>query len=446
MQRNAVSPLENARTGLGTPFAVRASHIQPRICACAEPVPHYSKIMKPTLTQPEVAPTPPAMADHPEEPAPPVLPSEAVPDAPPSTWALRIIAIVALLYCMRWAADFLIPLLFGLLLSYTLSPIVFWMERLRIPRVVGAGLVTLALVGSAAVLTNTLYREARIVVDELPLATWKIRNALSRLDDGQASMYEKLHAAAESLKSALPTTSTPSNGNDPDAEATAPLPPPPAKPAFDLSEWLLAGSMTAAAFVGQLVVVLFIVFFGLASGNTFKRKLVKLTGPSLSQKKITVQILDNINASIQKYMFMLLVTNVALGLTSWGAFYAVGLDNPGAWAIAAGLLHVIPYFGTLVTAVGTGAAAFLQFESFTMLAALIAINLVIASIVGTLVATWMTGRIAKMNPMAVFVALLFGGWLWGIWGMLICVPIVVVVKVVAEHVEDLHPLAELLGD
>src|SRR5690606_39385336 len=99
---------------------------------------------------------------------------------------------------------------------------------------------------------------------------------------------------------------------------------------------------------------------------------------------ITVQILDNINASIQKYMFLLLVTNVALGLASWGAFYAVGLDNPGAWAIAAGLLHVIPYFGTLVTAVGTGAAAFLQFESFTMLAALIAINLVIASIVGTL--------------------------------------------------------------
>src|SRR5690606_38179990 len=92
------------------------------------------------------------------------------------------------LYCMRWAADFLIPLLFGLLLSYTLSPIVFWMERLRIPRVVGAGLVTLALVGSAAVLTNTRYRAARIVVDEPPLAAWTVRNSLSRLDDGQASM------------------------------------------------------------------------------------------------------------------------------------------------------------------------------------------------------------------------------------------------------------------
>lgn len=394
-------------------------------------------------TRPE--PPPPPTGD---EPAPPVLPSAPVPATPPSAWALRVLAVLALIYALRWASDFLIPLFFGILLSYTLSPIVAWMERLGLHRIVGAGLVTLALIGSAAMLANTVYREARIVVDELPLATWKVRNALARLDSGEASMYEKLHAAAESLKQALPAANPAPDaataGGDGNAAAVAP--PPPSKPAFDLSEWLLAGSMTAAAFAGQLTVVLFIVFFALASGNTFKRKLVKLTGPSLTQKKITVQILDDINGSIQKYMFMLLITNIALGLASWGAFYAIGLDNPGAWAIAAALLHIIPYFGTLLAAVGTGAAAFLQFESFTMMAALMAVNLVIASIVGTLVATWMTGRIAKMNPMAVFVALLFGGWLWGVWGMLLCVPIVVVVKVVAEHVEDMQPLAELLGE
>src|SRR5690606_31825240 len=152
------------------------------------------------------------------------------------------------------------------------------------------------------------------------------------------------------------------------------------------------------------------------------------------------------NASIQKYMFMLLLTNVLLGLASWAAFFAVGLDNPGAWAIAAGVLHLIPYFGTLITALGTGAAGFLQFESFTMMAVIITINLAIASVIGTLVATWMAGRIAKMNAMAVFVALLFGGWLWGVAGMLICVPVVVVIKVVAEHIEDMQPLAELLGE
>jgi len=381
-----------------------------------------------------------------DEAPPPVLPAAPVPTAPPSAWALRILAIVALFYFLQWAADFLIPVLFGILISYTLSPIVFWMERVHIPRAIGAGLVTLALIGSAAVLTNTLYREARSVVDELPVATWKIRAALARLDDGEAGMYEKLHAAAESLKQALPSAGSDTDGSNDEPGTVPATPPPPAKPVFDLSEWLLAGSVTAAGVAAQLAMALFIVFFGLASGNTFKRKLVKLAGPSLSQKKITVQILDNINGSIQKYMFMLLVTNIALGLASWAAFHLVGLDNPGAWAIAAAVLHLIPYFGTLITALGTGAAAFLQFESFTMMAVLIGLNLIIASIVGTLVATWMTGRIAKMNPMAVFVALLFGGWLWGVWGMLICVPVVVVVKVVAEHIEDLQPLAELLSE
>lgn len=403
----------------------------------------------------EPGPEPPS-ATPPDVPPTPVLPAPPVPATPPSAWAVRVIAIVALFYFLHWAADFLIPVVFGILISYTLSPIVVWMERVHVPRAAGAGIVTLALLGSAGLVANTMYHEARSVIDELPLATWKVRAALERLDDGEASMYEKLHAAAESLKEALPGASTnetenggtPSEPADPAAPTPAPAPAPqaPAKPAFDLSEWLVAGSMTAAAVAGQLAVTLFIVFFGLASGNTFKRKLVKLAGPSLSQKKITVQILDNINASIQRYMFMLLVTNVALGLASWGAFYAVGLDNPGAWAIAAGVLHLIPYVGPLVTAAGTGVAAFLQFESFTMMAVVIGINVVIAAVVGMLVATWMTGRIAKMNAMAVFVALLFGGWLWGVWGMLICVPIVVVVKVVAEHVEDLHPLAELLGE
>src|SRR5690606_7654781 len=125
---------------------------------------------------------------------------------------------------------------------------------------------------------------------------------------------------------------------------------------------------------------------------------------------------DDINTSIQKYMFMLLITNILLGLVTWGVLSWIGLENPGAWAVAAGLLHIIPYFGPLIAAAVTGFAAFLQFESFSMMLLVVAATLAIASIVGTLVTTWMTGRIAKMNAMAVFVALLFGGWLWGVWG------------------------------
>jgi predicted PurR-regulated permease PerM len=218
------------------------------------------------------------------------------------------------------------------------------------------------------------------------------------------------------------------------------------QPAFKLGNFLWVGSMGALGFIGEAIMVLFLVFFLLLGGDTSKRKLVRITGPSLSNKKITVHILDDINDSIQKYMFMLLMTNVLVGLLSWIAFRWIGLENAGAWAVAAGLLHIIPYLGPGLTAAATGMAAFMQFDSFSMALLVSGTSLAIATVVGTFVVTWMTGKIAKMNAAAVFISLLFGGWLWGVWGMLLSIPIIVIVKVVSERVEQLEPVAELLGE
>jgi predicted PurR-regulated permease PerM len=192
--------------------------------------------------------------------------------------------------------------------------------------------------------------------------------------------------------------------------------------------------------------VLFLTFFVLLGGDTFKRKMVRLAGPRLSAKKITVQILDDINLSIQKYLFMLLLTNALVAGLAWIVFRWIGLENAGAWAVASGLLHIVPYLGPGVTAAAIGMAAFMQFESFPMAFLVSGASLGVATVVGTFVTTWMTGRIARMNSAAIFISLLFWGWLWGIWGMLLGIPIVVIVKVVAQHVEQLQPVAEWLGD
>jgi predicted PurR-regulated permease PerM len=364
--------------------------------------------------------------------------------------ALSVLAIIAFIFALQWARDFFIPLVFGILVAYTLNPLVEWLERIRVPRMLGASLVMLAIVGGTAGVATSVYNEAQSIIDELPFAAYKFTNAVKRMDDGQAGPLTKLRNFAEALKKAAsPADTSPAESSS----GASPSPPASSAPAvvmkpseFNLSDWLLAGSMGVAAFAGKLIMVLFLVFFALLSGNTFKRKLVKMTGPSLSNKKITVQILDDINRSIQGYMFMLLTTNVILGVVTWLALHAIGLDNPGAWAVAAALLHVIPYFGSAIAAAAIGFAAFLQFESFSMLFLAAAVVLGVATLVGTLITTWMTGRIAKMNATAVFVALLFGGWLWGVWGMLLCVPIVVVVKVVSEHIEGMQSLAELLGE
>jgi predicted PurR-regulated permease PerM len=143
---------------------------------------------------------------------------------------------------------------------------------------------------------------------------------------------------------------------------------------------------------------------------------------------------------------MLLVTNVLVGVLTWVVLRWGGLENAGAWAVAAGLLHVIPYFGPAVTAAGIGLAAFVQFDTLSTSLLFAGASVAIATIVGTFVTTWMTGRIARMNTAAVFVSLLFWAWLWGVWGMLLSIPLTVIVKVVAQRVEQLEPVAELLGD
>jgi len=352
--------------------------------------------------------------------------------------ALAILAILAFLFALQWAHKFLVPLLFGIFIAYTLNPLVIWLERIKIPRALGTTLVMLTILGGTAAVATTLHTEFQSILERLPDTTRKLSRALTRAQSGQPSTVQQMQNAASEIEKA---TSQASGAKPSVKKALAPD-----QPAFRVSEWLWAGSMGAAGFIGQATMVLFLVFFLLLSGDTFKRKLVKLTGPSLSQKRITVQILDDINKSIQNYMFMLLVTNTLLAALMWIALRSIGLENAGAWAVAAGLLHIIPYFGPLLIMAATGVTAFMQFELISMALLVAGVSLAIATLVGSFITTWMTGKIARMNPAAVFIALLFWGWLWGIWGLLIGIPITVIVKVISEHIDGMQPIAELLGD
>jgi predicted PurR-regulated permease PerM len=355
--------------------------------------------------------------------------------------ALAILATVAVVFALQWAEKFFIPLLLGIIIAYTLNPLVVWLERIKIPRVVGTSIVMIAFLCAGAFTTMSLRDQVQTILEQLPEAANKISVTLLDMRKGQPNTMQKVQAAAREIDKATSQAG--------DAHTTPQQTPPHVvvdRPAFNLGDFLWAGSMGALAFISQATMVLILVFFLLLAGDTFKRKLVRMTGPSLSNKKITVQILDDINVSIQRYMFTLLVANVLLALLTWIAFRWIGLENAGAWAVAAGVLHVIPYFGPVLIAVATGMAAFMQFESFWMALLVSGSSLAIATVVGMFLITWMTGRLAKMNATAVFIALLFWGWLWGIWGLLLAIPIIGIVKVVSRHVEELQPLDELLGE
>ena len=354
--------------------------------------------------------------------------------------ALWILATIALLFALDWAQPFLITLILGILFAYTLNPLVVWLEGHRVPRIAGTSIVMLAVLSALVFGAYALRGQAQRIFAQLPLAASKLSMGLDTLRSGQFNNMMNVQTAANTIEkatshadiSALPKQRTTHVVID--------------QPIFKLSNFLWVGSRGVLAFFGQVAMVLFLVFFFLLSGDIFKRKLVRLAGPTLSKKKITVHLLDEINNSIQKYMFMLLVTNVLIGLLTWIALRWIGLENAGAWAVAAALLHVVPYAGPAFTAVILGMAAFMQFNSLSMGLLSSGASLAIATFVGAFVATWMTGRFAKMNMSAVFVSLLFWSWLWGVWGLLLGIPIIVIVKVVSQHVAQLHPVAELLGE
>jgi predicted PurR-regulated permease PerM len=355
--------------------------------------------------------------------------------------ALAILATVALVVVLEWAQKFVISLLLGILFAYMLNPLVSWLEKLKVPRVAGTLIVMLGVVGALVLGVYSLRGQTQTIIEQLPEAATKFSAALVRLRVNQFGNMQKVQTAASEVeKAASQAAGVPSMQKQAATHVVVD------KPAFKLGDFLWEGSMGALGFIGQALMVVFLVFFLLLAGDTFKRKLVRLTGPSLSRKKITVKILDDINGSIQKYMVMLLTTNVLVGLLAWIAFHWMGLENAGAWAVAAGMLHVIPYFGPAITAGAVGMAAFMQFDSFPMALLAAGTSLAIATLVGTFIATWMTGKIARMNAAAIFISLLFWGWLWGVWGMLLSIPIIVIVKVVSQHVEQLQPVAELLGE
>ena len=355
--------------------------------------------------------------------------------------ALGILATVALVFALDWMQKFFVPLLLGIFLAYTLNPLVVWLERIKIQRVLGTSMVMVAVVCALVLGTYSLRGQMQSIVAQLPEAASKLSAGFTSMRDDPRGNMQKMQTAVGAVEKAT-------------SQMTG-IPPGPKQrtthvvidtPGFKLGNFMWAGSMGALGFIAQAIMVIFLAFFLLAGGDTFKRKLVRLAGPTLSRKKITINILNDINDSIQKYLFMLLMTNLLLGLLTWIAFRWIGLENAGAWAVAAGLLHVIPYVGPIFTAAATGMAAFMQFDSFSMALLVSGASLAIATIVGTLVTTWMTGKIAKMNAAAVFISLLFWAWLWGVWGMLLGIPIIVILKVVSQHVEQMQPVAELLGE
>jgi predicted PurR-regulated permease PerM len=354
--------------------------------------------------------------------------------------AVGVLAVIALVAALYLARAFVVPLLIGILASYALSPMVEWLKAIRVPRPVGAALVLAALVGGSSWVSISLSDDAAAIIEKLPEAARKLRQKLSAERTSGPTALQNMQEAARELEGAT-------------AEATGEKKRPAARtgsvrdtePTAWLRDFILAQSALVIAVAAQAPIVILLAYFLLASGGHFRRKLVQLVGPSLSRKKDAVRILEEIDQQVQRYLFAMLLSNTLLAVVTWLAFEALGMEHAGLWGAAAGILHFVPYLGPALIFVASAVAAFLQFGTLFNAFAVAGASLLAAGVVGLVFMTWLQSRFARVNAAVLFIALLFFGWLWGIWGLLIGAPLVAIIKVICDRVDSLKPAGELLG-
>ena len=374
-----------------------------------------------------------------------ILPSadpEAISRAPINirSVSLGVLAGIAILLFLRIAQQVFIPLVFGVLISYALDPIVSWLQRWSIPRALGAGVLLTVLVGSTGFGIYTLCDDAVAVIEKVPAAAKRLRESLRVTQrDGQGLMDKVQEAATE-----MENTTT--QAVQPDAPRIGVTRVTVEDKPVNVGDYLWWGGTGVIAVISEAILVLFLVYFMLISGDLFKRKMITIAGPSALKRKITTQILDEIDRQIGRYMLVQMMMSLIVGVVSGIAFWWVGLEQAPVWGLAAGLFNTIPYFGPAIVMGGIFTIGFLQFGTLLMGFYLAGVSLVITTLEGYLLTPWLTGRAVRMNGVAIFLGLMFWGWMWGVWGLLLAVPMIVMIKSICDRVEDLKPIGELLGD
>jgi predicted PurR-regulated permease PerM len=352
---------------------------------------------------------------------------------------LILLAVFAAIFILDWAQAVFIPLVLGLIVSYALGPVVDRLERHAIPRALSAAVLLLAIVIGTGAAALSLRDEAVKLIETLPEAAQTIEEAVRQEFAGPGETIEKVQRAAEEIESVT--------------AGAAPEKPPPGvtrvqieEPKPELRDYLLTNVAEASTAIGIGLIVLFLAYFLLASGDAFRRKWVRLSGPTLSRGRVTIQVMDEIRAQIQRYLGVQVLTSVIVGVTSGLAFWAIGLENAAVWGVAAGVLNLVPYLGAVITTAGTALVAFLQFGTAGMTMVVAGISLVINTVEGYWLNPWLSGRASHMNNVIVFSSLLFWGWLWGGWGLLLGLPIMMVIKAICDNVEAYKPIGEFMGE
>jgi predicted PurR-regulated permease PerM len=337
---------------------------------------------------------------------------------------ITVLAVLAVLYTLYFARDFLIPITFALLLSFVLSPLVRALARVRVRPPLGAALVMVGLLGGVGAGVYELSGPVQTWVAGAPATLTTARGRLR----GLLRPLERVQRTAEQVQSA---TSVAGPATAPTVVVQGPT----------LLERLFG---TTQRFLAGLLEVVILLYFLLAAGDLFLQKLIKVL-PGRREKDAVVEIARETEASISAYLLTAAALNVGEGIVVAGAMWLLGMPNPALWGALVALLEFIPYLGALTMVAILTLAALTTFDgpgrALLVPATFLAINLVQANVVSPL----LLGNRLSLNPVALLVGLAFWFWMWGVPGAFIAVPLLAAFKILCDHLPALASVGEFLG-
>jgi predicted PurR-regulated permease PerM len=342
---------------------------------------------------------------------------------------LWVLATVAAVFFLRTATQLLIPIVLAVLISYMLEPIVAWLARHRLPRIVGTSVVLLTLLGLTGWGAYSLRDDAIQAINSLPEAARRAREmVLSQTGSGPGASIQQ---AAEELSSDS-------------AGAKGQQPPQPDKNGR-AAGLVQRGVSYVFALAGHLTVIFFLVFFLLLSGHHVRSRVIEVVGRDAERRRTITTIIDDINAQIERFLLVRLLTAVVVAAATWAVLAWMGVQNAAFWGILAGFFNSIPYFGPLIVSGGLLIVGLVQGDGASRALQMAGAALVITSLEGWLLTPPLMGKAERMSVLAVFLGLLLWTWIWGAWGTILAVPMLVIVKAVADHVPRLKPVARLMA-
>ena len=333
--------------------------------------------------------------------------------------------LLAVFYTVYFTRSLLLPIVLAWLLSYLLRPIVRVLAKLKIPPLIGSALVLLSLIALISYVGSLLAAPAAGWLEKAPYSLQQLERKLMPLK----KPIEKVAQASGAIES-LTSTATPQT-KTPTVEVKQ----------HPLSDQLI---VQTPELLISAVTMLILLYFLLAYDGVFLGKVIKLM-PTLSDKKRAVSIANEIEAQVSRYLFTVTVINCSLGLAVGTVVGLLGLPNPVMWGVMVALLNFVPYLGALTGIICMTLGALLSYDSVTYALLFPATYLVLATLEGNFITPMVMGRSLTLNPVLVLLSLTFWGWMWGIIGVILAVPILATFKIFCSHIEPMEPLAEFIS-